>query len=116
MKLGEIAQRLGCVLEGSPDLEITGVAGIEEATPSELTFLSNPKYRRKLASTRAAAVILSRQEPDPGRPALRSDNPYLDFARALELFYTPPKPTPGIHPTAVIAPDAKVGRNPSIGP
>jgi len=115
MKLGEIAERLGCTLEGPPGLEITGVAGVEEAGPSELTFLSNPKYRRKLAATRAAAVILSRQEPNPGRPALRSDNPYLDFARALELFYTPPKPVPGIHPTAVIAPDVKLGRNPSIG-
>jgi UDP-3-O-[3-hydroxymyristoyl] glucosamine N-acyltransferase len=116
MRLGDIAEKLGCALEGPKDLEITAVAGIEEAGPSELTFLSNPKYRRKLQVSRAAAVILSPQDPDPGRPALRSANPYLDFARALELFY-PPSPTePGIHLTAVIAPAARVGRNPSIGP
>ncbi|MEJ2009563.1 MAG: UDP-3-O-(3-hydroxymyristoyl)glucosamine N-acyltransferase [Acidobacteriota bacterium] len=116
MKLGDIATKLGCTLEGPGGLEITGVAGIEEAGPSELTFLSNPKYRRKLKTARAAAIILSPQDPDPGRPALRSDNPYLDFARALELFYRPPRPVPGIHPTAIIAADARIGRNPSIGP
>ena len=116
MKLGEIARRLGCALEGPEELEITAVAGIEEAGPSDLTFLSNPKYRRKLQTTSAAAVILSPQDPDPGRPVLRSANPYLDFARALELFYPPLRPASGIHPTAVIAPDAKLGRNPSIGP
>jgi UDP-3-O-[3-hydroxymyristoyl] glucosamine N-acyltransferase len=116
MKLGDIAKKLGCTLEGPEGLEITAVAGIEEAGPSELTFLSNPKYRRKLQTTRAAAIILSLQDSDPDRPALRSSNPYLDFARALELFCPPVRPAPGIHPTAVIAPDASVGRNPSIGP
>jgi UDP-3-O-[3-hydroxymyristoyl] glucosamine N-acyltransferase len=116
MKLGEIANKLGCVLEGPADLEITGVAGIDEAGPADLTFLSNPKYRRKLPLTRASAVILSPQDPDPGRPSLRSDNPYLDFARALELFYPPTRPAPGVHPTAVIDPEAKLGSNPSIGP
>ncbi len=116
MRLGDIAKKLGCALEGPEELEITDVAGLEEAGPSDLSFLSNPKYRRKLTSTRAAAVILSPQDPDPGRPALRSENPYLDFARVLELFYPPAPPVPGIHPTAVIAPETSLGRNPSIGP
>jgi UDP-3-O-[3-hydroxymyristoyl] glucosamine N-acyltransferase len=116
MRLGEIAEKLGCKLEGSEDLEIAGVAGLEEAGPSELTFLSNPKYRRKLQTTKAAAIILSLDEPYPGRPALRSANPYLDFARALEFFYHPIRHEPGIHLTAVIAPAVKIGRNPSIGP
>ncbi len=116
MKLGDIAKRLGCTLVGPEELEITGVAGIDEAGPADLTFLSNPKYRRKLPLTNAAAIILSSQDPDPGRPALRSPNPYLDFARALEIFYPPARPSPSIHPTAVIAPDAKLGSNPSIGP
>jgi UDP-3-O-[3-hydroxymyristoyl] glucosamine N-acyltransferase len=116
MRLGDIAEKLGCKLEGPEDVEITGVAGLEEAGPSELTFLSNPKYRRKLQTSKAAAIILSPHEPDPGRSALRSDNPYLDFARALELFYPPVQNEPGIHPTAVIAPDVKIGQNPSIGP
>lgn len=116
MRLGDIAAKLGAKLEGPEDLEITAVAPIEIAGPASLTFLSNLKYRRKLKTTRAAAIILSPREPDPGRPALRSDNPYLAFARALELFHPPVRPAPGIHPTAVIARDAKIGRNASIGP
>jgi UDP-3-O-[3-hydroxymyristoyl] glucosamine N-acyltransferase len=116
MKLGDIAKKLGCALEGPEDLEIKAVAGIDEAGPADLTFLSNPKYRRKLPLTRAAAIILSPQDPDPGRPALRTENPYLDFARALELFYPPSRRVPGIHPTAVISPEAMLGSNPSIGP
>ncbi|HEX5410973.1 MAG TPA: UDP-3-O-(3-hydroxymyristoyl)glucosamine N-acyltransferase [Terriglobia bacterium] len=116
MRLGEIAAKLGCRLEGPGHLEITGVAGLEEAGPSDLTFLSNPKYRRKLRETRAAAIILSAEEPDPGRPTLRSANPYLDFARALELFYPPLRAEPGIHPTAAIAESARIGDSPSIGP
>lgn len=116
MKLGEIAARLGCKLEGPEDLEITGVAGMDEATPTELTFLANPKYARKLTTTHAAAIIAAPEAEVEGRPALRSDNPYLSFAQALELFAPPTRPPAGIHPTAIIAPDAKLGRNPSIGP
>jgi UDP-3-O-[3-hydroxymyristoyl] glucosamine N-acyltransferase len=116
MKLGEIAARLGCTLEGPEELEITGVAGMDEATPTELTFLANPKYVRKLTTTRAAAIIVGREEVVEGRPTLRSENPYLSFAQALELFTPPTRPPAGIHPTAVIAPDVKLGRNPSIGP
>ena len=116
MKLGEIAARLDCQLEGASDVEITGVAGMEEAKPSELTFLANPKYRSKLRTTRAAAVILGKDVPSSGRSVLRSENPYLAFARALELFAPQVKPAVGIHPTAVVAPNVKIGRNPSIAP
>jgi len=115
MKLGEIASRLGCQLDGPEELAISGVAGMDEAGPNELTFLANPKYLRKLATTRAAAVIASPEENLGGRPALRSSNPYLTFAKALEIFHAPYRPAPGIHPTAVIAPDVKLGRNSSIG-
>ncbi|MGE5326557.1 MAG: UDP-3-O-(3-hydroxymyristoyl)glucosamine N-acyltransferase [Deltaproteobacteria bacterium] len=116
MKLAEIAARLECRLEGAGEVEITGVMGMDEATPSQLTFLSNPKYRSKLRSTRAAAVIVGNDIPSTGRPLLRSNNPYLAFARAIELFAPPVQPVPGIHPTAVISPSAKIGRNPSIAP
>ena len=116
MKLSELAAKLGCKLEGPEDLEITGVAGMDQAAPSELTFLANPKYMGKLSSTRAAAIIVGLEVEVAGRPALRSENPYLTFARALELFAPPSRPPAGIHPTAVIAPDVKLGRNASIGP
>lgn len=116
MKLGEIAKRVECTLEGPEDLEITGVAGMDEATPNELTFLANPKYRRKINTTRAGAIIASPREPLGGRPSLRSSNPYLAYAKVIELFHPPHRPPAGIHPTAVIASDVKLGRNPSIGP
>jgi len=116
MKLGEIADRLGCQLEGDANLEITGVAGIEEAEPGQLTFLANPRYRRTLATTRASAIVVSREEGPLPMAALRSGNPYLDFARAIELFYRPPRYAPGIHPTAVVAPSAHIGPGGHIGP
>lgn len=116
MTLGELASRLGCTLEGQADAEITGVAGMDEASPRELTFLSNPKYRRKLRTTRAAAIIVDKEVQVPERALLRAENPYLVYAKALEIFHPPHHPPAGIHPTAVIAPDAKMGRNPSIGP
>lgn len=116
MTLGELASRLGCTLEGPADAEITGVAGMDEASPTELTFLSNPKYRRKLRTTRAAAIIVDKEVQAPERALLRAENPYLVYAKALEIFHPPHHPPAGIHPTAVIAPGAKMGRNPSIGP
>lgn len=115
MKLSEIAQRLGCELHGNGDLEITGVAGMEHAGPSELTFLANPKYAPKVKHTRAGAILALQPIEGLGIATLVSANPYLDFARALELFYQPPRPRPGIHPTAVIAESAQIGEGASIG-
>ncbi len=113
MTLSELAAALGCELHGEGGAEITGVTGMEQAGPGEITFLANPKYAPKVKHTRAAAVLAS--EPIPGHTTLVSRNPYLDFARALEMFYQPPKPAPGIHPTAVIAPSARIGEDASIG-
>ena len=115
MKLGEIARKLGCQLRGSPEVEIVGVAGIEEAGDDELTFLSNPKYASKIGTTRAGAILLAPDAPQASTPTLISDNPYLDFARAIELFYTPPPPIPGIHPSASVARTAVLGDDHSIG-
>ncbi len=122
MKLSEIAQKLGCRLEGSPDVEIRGVAGIEQAEPGQITFLANRRYFPLLKTTRASAVLIEegvsvQREPNlPTLAALRSPNPYLAFAHAIELFYQPPRYAPGIHPTAVIAKSARVGEGAHIGP
>jgi len=88
---------------------------MEQATATQLTFLANPKYAHKVKDTRAAAVLVSEGIPGLAAAQLISANPYLDFARALALFYQPPKAKPGIHPTASIAESATVGENPSIG-
>lgn len=116
MKLGEIARKLDCELRGPADLEITGVAGIEEATESELTFVANPKYLSQINVTRAGAIVLSANDASSlSRPVLISDNPYLAFAQAIAFFYAPPEPIPGIHPTASIAATALLGENYSVG-
>lgn len=115
MKLAELAASLGSELRGDGSIEITGVAGMEHASPSELTFLSNPKYAHKVKNTRAAAILVSQPVAGVACAQLISPNPDLDMARAAELFYHPPRPTPGIHPTASIAASAKIGKNASIG-
>lgn len=122
MKLADVAQKLGCRLEGSPETEIRGVAGIEFAEPGQITFLANRRYFPLLHSTRASAVFVEEgiqmaRYPDlPPLAALRTPNPYLAFAQAIELFYQPPRYAPGIHPAAIIAKSARIGEGAHIGP
>jgi UDP-3-O-[3-hydroxymyristoyl] glucosamine N-acyltransferase len=117
MKLSKIAAALGARLEnGSPETEITGVAGVETAGPGQLTFVSNPKYATAARNTKASAVVVAEEFPALPTAMLRSKNPYLDFARALELFYRPPEYAPGIHSTAVVHPSAKVEAGAHVGP
>lgn len=116
MKLKEIAARLQCKFEGDPELEITGVAGIEDAQPGQLTFLSNRRYRLEVAKTRASAIIVAPSEEGISLPLLRAEDPYLSFAHAIELFYRAPRYDPGIHPSAVISKSAKIPADAHIGP
>src|ERR1039457_3416768 len=110
MKLGELATRLGAELRGNAELEITGVKGIEEAGPTEITFVANPKYGGLARKTKAAAVLVEPEFPDIEAATLRIQNPYYAFSRALGLFYQPPAYPAGIHPTAVIDSSAAIGR------
>jgi UDP-3-O-[3-hydroxymyristoyl] glucosamine N-acyltransferase len=98
IQLGDIARQLDCVLhQGDPHLDIEGVCGMEQAGPRQLTFLATKPMEGPIAT------LISKQ-------------PYVDFARALELFYQPPRPPAGIHATAWVAPSATVGEGASIGP
>src|SRR3954452_10698678 len=106
MKLREIADALGCRLTGDGEVEIRGVAGMEHASAGQLTFLANPKYAPKVRHTKASAILVAAELPGQDIACLVSENPYLDFARALALFYQPPRPKPGVHPMAYIAPTA----------
>src|SRR5436190_12097152 len=106
MRLGEIAAALGGHLVGDSELEITGVAGMEHAAPGHLTFLANPKYAPKVKHTKASAILVSEPLKDAAIACVVSENPYLDFARALALFYQPPRPAPGVHRLAYVAPTA----------
>jgi UDP-3-O-[3-hydroxymyristoyl] glucosamine N-acyltransferase len=117
MKLSAIAAALHARLDnGSPDTEITGLNGIDQAGPGELSFVSNPKYAAAARSTRASAVIVAEDFPAIPAAMLRAKDPYLSFARALELFHQPLRYAPGVHPTAVVHPTAKVGAHAHIGP
>ena len=116
MRLSDVAARLDCVLKGDDEIEIRGVVGIDEAEEGQLTFVSNPKYAAKARTTQASAVIVSLDFPEIERPTLRSKNPYLTFARAVELFYSAPIPSRGIDPAARIAKSAQLAEGASIGP
>lgn len=117
MKLSAIATALNLRLEnGSPDTEITGLNRIEQAGPGELTFVSNPKYATAARTTRASAVIVAEDFPAIPTAVLRAKDPYISFARALELFHQPLHYAPGTHSTAVVHPTARIGPNAHIGP
>ncbi len=122
MRLQEIAQKLSCRLEGNGNIEITGVAGIDHATRGQMTFLANRRYSPLLKTTKASAVlveegvVLERDAALEPLVTLRTANPYLAFAQAIELFYEGPKYEVGIHPTAVIAKSARIGTGTHIGP
>ena len=115
MKLSALAAHLGATLYGDPDAEVTSAAGLEEARPGQLTFVANPKYTPLARTTQATAVLVEPSFGEIAAATLRIANPYLAFARALELLYESPTYAPGIHPTAVIAPTATVGPEAHIG-
>ncbi|MBS1852577.1 MAG: UDP-3-O-(3-hydroxymyristoyl)glucosamine N-acyltransferase [Acidobacteria bacterium] len=117
MKLAELAAALNAKLEGgSPETEITGVAGIEEAGPGHLTFVANPKYAGAARTTRAGVVIVDESFPAIPTAVLRTKNPYLTFSRAIGLFQEAVRYAPGLHPTAVVDATAKMGANAHLGP
>ena len=116
MTLGDIATALGCTVHGNPDLTITGVAALGTAGPTELTFLANPKYASHVKASKAAAILASRPVGGVPMATVVSTNPYLDFSRALAMFYTAPRPTVGVHPLASVDPSATIGQGASIGP
>ncbi len=116
LTLGEIVRRLGGEALGEAAAPLTGVGTLDGAGPGEITFLANPKYRGKLAATRAGAVILGPGDRDAATiPRIVSENPYAYYARTVALF-NPEKPVvPGIHPFAQIEGSANVDAGAEIG-
>lgn len=115
--LGELAVRFGLELRGDPDLRISRVATLHQASAGSLSFLANPRYRKHLADTRASAVVLSAADAaECAVPALIASNPYLAYARIATLLYPSPPPEPGVHPSAVVAPGARIAASASVGP
>jgi len=115
--LAELAAELGGHVVGDDSVEIRGVAGIREALPGDVTFLANSRYESYLGETRASAVICDRSPRHASVPLLQVDHPYLAFQKAVRLFRPELyQPLPGVHPTAVVSPAAKIGEGASIGP
>jgi len=114
MKLSELAETLGATLQGDGTVEITGIAGIEHAVPGQVTFVSNKKYTALARTTQASAILVEPDFAEVSVATLRVADPYLAYARTIELFYQPPVYAPGIHPTAVIHPTAAIGERAHI--
>jgi UDP-3-O-[3-hydroxymyristoyl] glucosamine N-acyltransferase len=107
--LREITARLGGEALGEVNTPLTGVATLDSAGPGQISFLANPKYRGRLATTRAGAVILGPGDRDAGTmPRIVSDNPYAYYARTVALFHPEPPVVPGIDPGAHVDPAAQV--------
>ncbi|MEK0427919.1 MAG: UDP-3-O-(3-hydroxymyristoyl)glucosamine N-acyltransferase [Pseudomonadota bacterium] len=122
-RLGDLVESLGGELIGDPDIAITGIAPLEAASASHITFLSNPRLRSGAAQTRASALILSAKDHSEIGGAytgavVLTDNPYAYYARVAQFFAerSAPPPKPGIHPSAVIDASAKIAATAVIGP
>jgi UDP-3-O-[3-hydroxymyristoyl] glucosamine N-acyltransferase len=117
MLLSELATRTEATLEGDGAVRILGVASLESAGPGTIAFLSNPRYRARLAATRAAAVIVA---PDmvvhTPLPKLVSHNPYATYARVAAILHPATPVVPGIHATAVVDESATIASSAEIGP
>ncbi len=120
--LGELASRFGCDLQGDADVQIASVASLSNAGAGSLSFLSGSAFKKQLASTKAAAVILRAADADDCPTAcLINDNPYACYARIAAALHPPPAVEPGVNslayvaPTAIVAASAQVAAHASIG-
>ena len=116
ISLGELAVQFGCELRGNPDVRVDRVATLANADAHSLAFLANPRYRQQLATTAAGAVVLDgASAPDCATAALVCANPHATYARIAAILHPPLAAPPGTHPTAVIAPGARVDPSAHVG-
>jgi UDP-3-O-[3-hydroxymyristoyl] glucosamine N-acyltransferase len=117
LTLGEVADRLAVECRGERSRVLTGLATLAAATPSQISFLANAKYRRFLDETRAGAVIVAKDlAAECPVDCLLADDPYLAYARVSQWFDNAPDVPVGIHPTAVVSPSARIDASAAIGP
>jgi UDP-3-O-[3-hydroxymyristoyl] glucosamine N-acyltransferase len=114
--LGKLAELLGGELSGDPEHEVSGVAPLDVARQDQVSFLSSAKYALSLGTTKAGAVIVSREDDAPGLNLIRVDDPYLGFAMAMEVFYRDPYSASGISELASVHQEAIIGEEVSIHP
>ena len=115
--LGQLAARFGLVLRGDPDVRVGAVATLREAGPGTLSFLANPRYRRYLATTRAAVVVVDAAAAAECTVAtLVASNPYAAYARIAAWLHPEPVAAAGVHPSAVVDPGARIHASAHVGP
>jgi len=116
LSVEELARLLNCPFEGDGATEIRGVSSLEKAKEGDLVFLSHRKYLSLLERSKASAAIIPVEEEYERIPVIKSENPHISFVKAVEIFYKPYRPEPGIHPSALVSPSARIGKDVSIGP
>lgn len=116
MKLGLIAQQLGARLNGTPDVDVRSAAGLREAGPGDISYVSDAKHLPELEQTRASAVIIHESLPVPSIPSLSVRNPRYAFARTIGMLYPPPDRRAGISDMARVAEDALIGTGAIVHP
>lgn len=115
--LGVLAEHVGGELRGDPARPIEWVGTLENAGPRQITFLHNSRYRRQLQTTRAGAVLLSDADADAcAADCIVVGDPYLAYARIAALLGPRQRFEPGIHPSAVVSPDARIDPSAHLGP
>src|SRR5512139_1454967 len=115
-KLKELAEWVDGTVVGDGEMEISGVASIEEARQGQITFISSPKYLPHLGKTKASAVIVSKEVTQADKPLLCVTNPQLAFAKVLTLFSLKPSQPKGIDPKAWISPTTRLGKDVTVYP
>ena len=116
-RISELSERFGLSYKGDGDHEITGIGTLASAGPGDLSFFSNRQYLKQAATTHAGAVVLRPEDAEGcASNCILSDDPYLAYARMADLFDYRTPPEPGIHPSAVIHAEAKIGTDVAIGP
>jgi UDP-3-O-[3-hydroxymyristoyl] glucosamine N-acyltransferase len=113
-RLAELAREVGGSVAGNPERVLRGVATLDAAGPDELTFLTNPRYRKAAEATRAGAVLVPQGADLPGRDLLVAPEPYVALARILELFHPRPPRRPGVSPDARLGQGVEVGEDVEI--
>jgi UDP-3-O-[3-hydroxymyristoyl] glucosamine N-acyltransferase len=116
-RLAELAKRFGGEAVGDADPVIKGLASLRAARSGDITFYSHGRYREDLEATRASAVILGSDARDTTTlPRIVCADPYLFFAKVARLYHEEPAASPGVHPSAILLPGARVAPDAAVGP
>ena len=116
MKVEEMARLLDGKLSGDGTKEVRGIAGLESAGPGDLTFAEGERALKRAADSNAGCVLIPAAAALAGRPTIAVKHPKLALIRAAEALLAKTFIQPGIHPTAIVSPSARLASGVSVGP